>query len=223
MLDPLRYALRYTFWAVLHYLLLHPTELRLYPIFGCTYWATLNRPEGTMHPSELRWNLLSHAAIKLGAPPEICCNLLSYAAAYWAALHPIALSYAAPYWASLELADLRCTFWATLTLWAILHSKYATYRKKLNAGLTGIRSFSYWNAKNADTVGNLFVSRILRTESDTGKLWNRTEIVDAGMPMPAASASKPESSYTEMENSGTKGRQLLSAWWLYPNVGAQDL
>ncbi len=59
----------------------------------------------------------------------LICTLLSYAAPYWATLHPRELrctpvSYAAPPWATLHPRELRCTLLSyAAPYWATLHTK----------------------------------------------------------------------------------------------------
>ncbi len=76
-------------------------------------WATL-------HPSELRWTLLSYTA-------HLSYTAYCYPAPYWASLHPFfelryilratqhLLTYATPHWAALHSTELRCSKpWGTL-------------------------------------------------------------------------------------------------------------
>ncbi len=159
-------------------------------------WATLNRPEGTMLPSELNCNLYwttrcstklrcTLHPIELAAPSELCCSLLSCTASYYTELRCTLLSYSTLKSADLHTQQhpaelrLRCAPLATLTLWATLTLRATLHRRYLSSKFvmpeSGIRLFPYWNAKNADTVGNLF---------GVAEFWGRSPI--------------PESSGTEL-------------------------
>ncbi len=133
---------------------------------------------------------------------------------YWATLNPLSCAvtyrYGAPWWAmrhplgahmgQLTLTELRCTllsywvpYWTMLyptelpnTLWAMLHPNWATYSTFVQ----------FLTCRNAGLSG-------------TGMLRYRTEMLDAGIPMPAASASMPMPSYVNYLNSQSFSRDTL--------------
>ncbi len=133
--------------------------------YAAPYWATL-------HLTVLRW---THKAEL--RPIELRCTLLSYTQnPNWATMHPTELrwtllSYAEPYWATLYPTELH---YSPTELPSVL-VPLCNFVKCRNAGLSG--------------------TGIRVTQSGTGMLRYRTEMLDAGIPMPAASVSMPMPSY----------------------------
>ncbi len=142
-------------------------------INAAPYWAT-------GHSTELRCTLAALRSIELSctlsytAPPLWASSpQLSYLHLTWATLNPTELrwtllSYAVPYWATQHHVSYTTAYLSYLQypyLYAILS----------NVGLSG--------------------TGISVPQSDTGMLRYRTEMLDARMPMPTASASMPMPSY----------------------------
>ncbi len=131
-----------------------------------TLWALSY--SAVLHPIELWCTLLA----------ELQCNPCWLPHLNWATLHPThgatlypKLSYAAPYWATQHHVSYATPNWATYTILIPL----CNFSKCWNAGQcgTGIRV----------------------SQSGTGMVRYRTGMLDAAIPMPAASASVPMISY----------------------------
>ncbi len=178
----------------------HPTEPHCTLLsYDAACWATLS------HPTELCCTLLNYAV-----PSELAMlhlteprgTLLSYAAPYWATQYP--LSCASPYWAKVHPAsytappyELAHPKWTTLHPTELLCSllSYAApcelhySQTELPSLLVPLCNFA--KCRNARLSG----TGISAPQSGTGMLRYRTEMLDAGIPMPAASASMPMPSY----------------------------
>ncbi len=199
------------YWATLHPTEFHcilfcaPSELCCTPLscacillsYNTPYWAAL-------HPGELWCSLLSYPLPPYWAmlyPSEHILHLLSNAAPYWApghstellqywaTLYPTELrwtllSYAEPYWATLNPTELRCT----LLSYAVL---YWAMPWELHYSLTELPSVLVPFLSNA----GLSCTEIRVPQSGTGMLRYRTEMLDAGITMPAALASMPMPTY----------------------------
>ncbi len=158
----------------------------------CTFWAML-------HLTEPRGILLSYAA-----PSWATLYPLSYAAPYWAKVHlaeihstpyelPMLhstelrwtlLSYAEPYWAMLYPSELRCSI-LSYTAPCELHYSLT----ELPSALVPLCNFV--KCRNAGLSG----TGTSVSQSGTGMLRYRSEMLDAGISMLAASASMPMPSY----------------------------
>ncbi len=158
----------------------HSTELRctllsnavpVYPLScAAPYWAKV-------HPADLH-----------STPLRASSPLLSYAEPYWATLNPTELhwtllSYTEPYWATLYPNELRCSMQH--------HVSYTTDYSLTELPSVLIPFCNFVKCRNAGLSG----TGIRVAQSGTGMLRYRTEMLDAGIPMPAPSASMPMHSY----------------------------
>ncbi len=154
-----------------------------YPTF---FWATLHPHSwavpcrAMLNPAQLHWLLLSNAApcwaLLHPCEPELLCTL-------WATLYPKELgctlvSCAITFWTKLQLLS----YWTVTKLPPFVqlfwmprcrtdrHPVSLVPERKI---IMMPEPFRYWNKE---------------TQSGTGILWYWTEMIDAGIPMPAASA-----------------------------------
>ncbi len=131
----------------------------------------------TAHPT---WGTLLSYAVAT----KLQCNALYWAKVHPAELHSTLLSYAEPYWATLYPTKLRTTMWATL------QPNWATFSTRTFVQFCQMpecRTVHVQYRKSGTSVH----------QSGTGMLKYRTEMTDARLPMPVASASMPMPSYAD--------------------------